>query len=241
MTIRTTLALLAFLLTSINVCGQCRYCNSYEDFLEDKWQPLDTVYCKKHSKGHIIMWGGNDYTLNTGDNATDKTLKNVAFAVKQGNDIYVNCRNLRYEGMRFGKGYCKAAGINEHDLIIVNALLTKNNVPVVIPVPVPAGSVGGIVAAAAIAGAANGAMGALSSSMATNKQLKNKVCYVISSGADEKGRYDIKLFDDRMMDKLLLSRDLTDLHTAYYAEKDKAKRRLASRVIPILMEAGIIE
>ena len=110
MTIRTTLALLAFLLTSINVCGQCRYCNSYEDFLEDKWQPLDTVYCKKHSKGHIIMWGGNDYTLNTGDNATDKTLKNVAFAVKQGNDIYVNCRNLRYEGMRFGKGYPETPG-----------------------------------------------------------------------------------------------------------------------------------
>lgn len=49
------------------------------------------------------------------------------------------------------------------------------------------------------------------------------------------------MLDDRMMDKLLLSRDLTDLHTAYYAEQDKAKRRLASRILPILMEAGIIE
>ena len=77
--------------------------------------------------------------------------------------------------------------------------------------------------------------------MTTNKQLKNQVCYVISSAADEQGRYDIKLFDDRMMDKLLLSRELIDLHNAYYAEKDKSRRRLAARVLPILMEAGIID
>ena len=43
------------------------------------------------------------------------------------------------------------------------------------------------------------------------------------------------------MDKLLLSRNLTKLHDKYYAEKDKDKRMQASRVIPILEKAGIIE
>ncbi len=229
------------LLTVADVGAQCQYCNSYQDFLEDKWQPLDTVYCKKHSKGHRIMWGGNDYTLKTGDKVTDQILKKRAFAVRQSDNIYINCRNLQYEKMRFGKGYCKAAGINEHDLFIVNAMMARNQMPAVIPVFVPAASVGGIAAAAAISGAANGAFAALSGSIYTNKQLKNKVCYVISSKADEKGRYNIKLFDDPMMDKLLLSRNLIKLHDAYYAEKDKEKRHLAARVIPILEKAGIIE
>ena len=239
---RTTLLTVLFLLTAATAFGQCRYCKSYEDFLEDKWESLDTVYCKKHSKGHQIMWGGNDYTLKSGDKETDELLKWRAFAVKQGDEIYVNCRNLRYQNMKFGKGYCKAAGLNENDLIIVNALLTRNEMPMIIPVFVPGGSLGGSIATAAAAGAAAGAVaGALSGAAAANKQLKNKVCYILTSGANEKGRYDIKLFEDRDMDKLLLSRDLIDLHNAYYEEKDKNKRRLASRILPILMEAGIIE
>ena len=238
---RTILTIVLCLLTTVSVFGQCRYCKSYKDFLEDKWESLDTVYCKKHSKGHKLMWGGNDYKLTAGDKDIDRILNGAAFAVKQGDEIYVNCRNLRYENMRFGKGYCKAAGINENDLIIVNSLLTRTDMPMVVPVFIPAGPIGSVAAAAAIAGAATGAMAAASGAMTTNKQLKNQVCYVISSAADEQGRYDIKLFDDRMMDKLLLSRELIDLHNAYYEEKDKNKRRLAARVLPILMEAGIID
>lgn len=238
---RTVLTIVLFLLTTVSVCGQCGYCKSYKDFLEGKWEPLDTVYCKKHSKGYQFMWGVSNYKLTAGDKDIDKILNEVAFAVKQGDEIYVNCRNLRYENMRFGKGYCKSAGINEHDLIVVNAMMTKSDMPIVVPVFIPAGPIGSVAAAAAVAGVASGAMAAASGAMTTNRQLKNQVCYVISSAADDKGRYDIQLLDDRRMDKLLLSRDLIDLHNAYYEEKDKNKRRLAARILPILMEAGIIE
>ena len=217
------------LLTSITICGQCRYCKSYEDFLEDKWEPLDTVFCKGNSKSHRLWWGGNDYTLETGNKDTDKILKNIAFAVMQDDAIYINCRNLRHEKASFGKGYCKAALINKNDLLITNVLISRESNLEHSMNTVAIGYMFGIVG------------GSIYASVTANKQLKNKVCYILTSGADEKGHYDITLFEDQMMDKLLLSRDLIDLHNAYYAEKDKNKRRLASRILPILMEAGIIE
>lgn len=233
---RPLLTLALFLLASIPVCSQCRYCNTYEDFLEDKWEPLDTVYCKEQSKGHTFMWGYSNITMKTGDKDLDKRLNYSVFAVMQGKTLYVNSYNLRFEKSRFGKGFSKAARIGENDLLLVNTLAGKEakaQQSEVSGAVFVSGFLFGI-AGAAIAGGIAGATVA-------NKQLKNKVCYILTSGANEKGRYDITLFEDKMMDKLLLSRDLIDLHNAYYAEKDKIKRKQAVRILPILMEAGIIE
>ena len=225
-----------FLLASVPVCSQCRYCNTYEDFLEDKWEPLDTVYCKEQSKGHAFMWGYSNITMKTGNKDLDKRINYSVFAVMQGKTLYVNSYNLRFEKSRFGKGFSKAARIGENDLLLVNMLAgkeAKTQQSEVSGAVFVSGFLFGI-AGAAIAGGIAGATVA-------NKQLKNKVCYILTSGANEKGRYDITLFEDKMMDKLLLSRDRIDLHNAYYEEKDKKKRRLAVRILPILMEAGIIE
>ncbi|MBQ7461426.1 MAG: hypothetical protein IJS63_04120 [Bacteroidaceae bacterium] len=224
-----TVLTIILLLAGLGVNGQCRYCRTYEDFLEDKWEPLDTVFCKEQSKGHAFMWGYSNIMLKTGDKDFDKKINYSVFAVMQGKTLYVNNYNLRFEKSRFGKGFSKAARIGENDLLFVNKLAGKEareNVSKVMDGP---GVMFGLVGAGIAAG------------VTANKQMKNKVCYVLSPDADDKGSYDIQLLDDRMMDKLLLSRDLTDLHTAYYAEQDKAKRRLASRILPILMEAGIIE
>ena len=234
-----TLALLLF--TTATVCGKCQYCNSYEDFLADKWTSLDTVYCSIHSMGHQIMWGVSNYKLKTGDKYTDKLL-NTAFAVMQADTLYVNCRNLRYEKMRFGKGYCKAARIGEHNLLLAGKLASKEaqydaSSGVIMAAGMVGGVMGGVVGAAVAGGIAGGIGGATSA----NKLLKNEVCYLITSGADEKGHFNVTSFEDPMMDKLLLSRNLVELHNAYYAEQDKKKRRLAARIIPILEKAGIIE
>lgn len=32
---------------TISAQGQCKFCKSYEDFIDDHWEKLDTVYCKK--------------------------------------------------------------------------------------------------------------------------------------------------------------------------------------------------
>ena len=76
-----TIILGVLLLMTINVSGQCCYCNTYEDFLEGQWEKLDTVYCNSHSKSRQLWWGGNDFTLTTGDAATDRILKRDAFVV----------------------------------------------------------------------------------------------------------------------------------------------------------------
>ena len=224
-----TVLTIILLLAGLGVSGQCRYCRTYEDFLEDKWEPLDTVFCKEQSKGHAFMWGYSNITLKTGDKDFDKRINYSVFAVMQGKTLYVNNYNLRFEKSRFGKGFCKAARIGENDLLFANKLAGKEareNVSKAMDGP---GVMFGLVGAGIAAG------------VTANKQLKNKVCYVLSPDADDKGSYDIKLLGDSMMDRLLLSRNLTNLHTAYYAEQDKAKRRLASRILPILMEAGIIK
>ena len=228
-----TLALLLF--TTATVCGKCQYCKSYEDFLADKWTSLDTVYCTIHSKGHQIMWGVSNYKLKTGDEYTDRLL-NTAFVVMQADTLYVNSRNLRFEKSSLGKGYCKAARIGEHNLLLTGKLAGKEAQDDALSgsgAAITAGILFGVAGAAVVGGIVGGT--------SANKLLKNKVCYLITSGANEKGRFDVKRFEDQMMDKLLLSRNLVELHNAYYAEKDKKKRRLASRIIPILEKAGIID
>ena len=32
---------------TISAQGQCKFFKSYEDFIDDHWEKLDTVYCKK--------------------------------------------------------------------------------------------------------------------------------------------------------------------------------------------------
>ena len=226
---RTILTLALFLLTAFSVCGQCRYSQTYKDFLEGKWEPIDTVYCKEQSKGHAFMWGYSNITLKTGDKALDGRLKNSVFAVMQGESMYVNCAGLRFEKASFGNGFCKAARIGEDGLLFAGKLVGKEareNVSKAMDGP---GVMFGLVGAGIAAG------------ISASKQMKNKVCYIITPDASGESLYNIERFGDREMDRLLLSRDLIDLHNAYYAEKDKNRRRLASRIIPILMEAGIIE
>lgn len=232
---QTVLTLALLLMATVSVCGKCQYCKSYEDFLADKWTSLDTVYCTIHSKGHQIMWGVSNYKLKTGDEYTDRLL-NTAFVVMQADTLYVNSRNLRFEKSSLGKGYCKAARIGEHNLLLTGKLAGKEAQDDALSGSAAAATAGilfGVAGAAVAGGIAGGA--------SANKLLKNEVCYLITSGADEKGHFNVTRFEDPMMDKLLLSRNLVELHNAYYAEQDKKKRQLAARVIPILEKAGIIE
>jgi hypothetical protein len=81
--------------------------------------------------------------------------------------------------------------------------------------------------------------GAIGKAVVANQQIKQQVCYVISNGANEKGRIDIHLIDDSMMDKMIDKRK--DLHDEYYAEENATKRRLATHIVPILEKAGLLE
>ena len=209
----------AMLMTALTVSGQSRYCKTYEDFIEDRWEQLDTVYIDSHSKSHQFWWGGNDYKLTTGNKDTDNILKKDAFAVMQGDTIYLNCRNLRYDKTRFGNGYTKARRIGERSLLFVNRMIGREVRNDQVMVGFMFGTVGVAVSA--------------------NKWMKNQVCYVISSGAEDDGHIAIRPIDDSLMNQMIDNR--VDLHEEYYSEKDRKKRMLAIHVIPILEKSGLFE
>lgn len=237
------LLLLASVVVSVSAFGQCRYCNSYEDFINDKWQTLDTLYSKEHGKGYVFMWGVGGYKLTTGDKATDATVKK-SFAAMQGDNLFVNGHMLKCGKMSMGRGFCKAARINQYNIIFTSNIVPINSSSrameqnVMVPVFIPSGLLEGLVAGA-VAGAIIG--GTMAAGLQSATSMKHPVCHIIAPSADDEKQTAIVIVDDHLMDKLLLSRNLTDLHNKYYAEKDKDKRMQASRVIPILQKAGIIE
>jgi hypothetical protein len=238
------LLLCLLLLTAADALSQCKYCNSYEDFVKDKWQPLDTLYSKKHGKGYVFLWGVGGYKLTTGDKATDATVQK-SFAAMQGKTLFVNGHRLKCGKQSMGKGFCKAARINQYNIVftsnIVPADINSSQMAGAMAATIGAIAVQGGAIGGAIAGAAGGIIGGSMGGWQAVASLKNPVCHIIAPSADDERQTAIVPIDDQLMDKLLLSRNLTELHNEYYAEKDKELRRQASRVIPILKKAGIIE
>lgn len=210
---------LAALFACMAVSAQCKFCYSYEDFVDNKWEPLDTVFTIQHSKSHQLWWGGNDFSLKTGNASLDKKLKKQAFIIMQADTMYVNCRNLRYENTRFNNGFTKAMRIGNRSVLFVNKIIGKE---------------------ARDREATTAFMfGAIGSAITLGDHYKQQVCYVISASADEKGHIHIRLINDGLMDQMIEGRD--DLHIEYYSEQDDDKRILASHIIPILEKAGLFK
>ena len=207
------------LLLAGNAGAQSRYCNTYEDFVADRWVPVDTIYITTHSKGRQIWIGGNDYSMSADDKATKKTLKKKAFAVMQGDALYVNCHGLRYQKTRFpGGGYAKAMRTRDGKLILVNKIIGKEPL---------------------LTGAAAGTFfGAIGGGLAAANQVSQQVCYLVDSNANEKGHTAIRLIKDEVMDELLSGRE--DLRAEYYAVKEPSQRVKESHILPILKKAGIL-
>ena len=165
------------------------------------------------------MVGGSDYRAMSKKKDVNKAIKN-AFVIAQGDSMFVNCRHLRYQKTMFGKGYAKAWKIGTRSVLFVNMLIGKE-----------------VQNEQTMAAILFGTIGAIS---VTNKNRKNQVCYVISDGADEKGKIQIRLVDDELI-KQMLDEQAPSLMKEYYAESDDMKRIAAAHVIPILMKSGLIE
>ena len=203
--------------------AQTKYCLTYQDFCNNKWESLDTLYVTQHSKSQKEWWGGNDYTLSCGNKETDKLLKKEALVVMQGDSLYVNCRNLCYQDMSLGRGYTKAKRIGNRSLLLVNRLMDKE-------------SAEGATTAGFMFGAIGGAM--IGISMA-KQSMKQQVCYIISKGANAKGKIEIRLLNDDLIKQML--KDQGPLLRDYYEEDDYTLRTLAERVLPILEKSGLIK
>lgn len=210
--------LAALLACALGMHAKCGYCKTLEDMLADKWVPLDTVYGDMHSKSRQFWIGGNDYTLSTGNKLLDNKLKKEAFAVMQGEKLFVNSRVLRYQKTRFTNGFTRAMRIGRDTLLFCNQ-------------SIGAAAQGKQAVAGSMFGAVGGALVAANS-------INRRVCYIICGKTDGKGRMEVEMVGDSLMERFLKGRD--ELREEYYAEPEEAQRILAKHIIPILREAGIL-
>ena len=208
---------IVLLLVSLTITAQKRFCRTYEDFIDNKWEELDSIHIKTHSKSHQMWWGGSDFAFTTGNKATDKLLKKEAFAITIDDTLYVNCRDLRFDGTRFGNGYVKARRIGQRSLLIVNKIIGKKAAESEFVSAYMFGAIGGAISA--------------------SNHMKRQVCYIISHGINENGVIDLRLINDKLMENML-KKD-TDLCNKYYSEKDDKKRMKANHIVPILEQAGL--
>ena len=205
------------LMMTIDANGMCAFCHSYEDFIEGKWELLDTVYIERHNTSQQLRDRSNDFTLTTCNDELDRILKKESFLIMVDKTLYINCNRLRSENARFINGFAKTKRIGKHSLIFVNATTnkkTKNDIAV-------AHFFGGLIARHFV----------------RKHYIEKRVCYIVSNGSDEKGRTEVRMIDDALMEKMIYGHD--DLYEEYYSEEKESKRNLATRVLPILKKAGL--
>lgn len=81
--------------------------------------------------------------------------------------------------------------------------------------------------------------GTVGAVLTASSQLKNLVCYVISSGAGKKGKITVRMIDDNLMEQMIKGHN--DLRKEFYSEDDDEKRLRPERIVPILEKAGLIK
>ena len=203
--------------------AQSKYCLTYQDFCNDKWECLNTLFVTHRSNSQKLWWGGSDYKLSCGDKETDKLIKKEALVVMQGDSLYVNCRNLCYQDVSLGKGYTKAKRIGNRSLLLVNRFVDKE-------------SEHGAIAPGLLFGLAGGIISGVKEA---KKGMKQQVCYIISKGANAKGKIEVRLLDDDLIKQML--KDQGPLLKEYFEEEGYPQRILAERVLPILEKSGLMK
>lgn len=73
-----------------------KYCMSYSDFVAGNWKPVEELTGGRTKQACQMKTIDNQVRLRTGDKEADRILKKQVFAVMYGNELLVNCRNLRY-------------------------------------------------------------------------------------------------------------------------------------------------
>ena len=199
-------------LMALTASAQCRYCLSYNDFVGNRWETVDSIDVVRASKGHKFLWGGGDFTIKGTDKASCKMLTSSAFAVIANNKLYVNCKDLKYKKIIFGKGFSRAFSLGNRGLIFV-------------------GIDSKVAAAAARMGAVGGGVAAT--------QEDGKVCYLISHDSGGKRYIEVSPVDDVFMAKLLAEQP--ELLEKYYSETNPSERIHPNRIFSILKISGYVE
>ncbi len=220
------MALLLVCSMATMVKAQVRYCMSYTEFVNNQWKTAEHVSVGHKSETMKRIVQSSDYKINADDKAVEKLLNKKAFAVEIDNALYVNCRNFRHQGVRFGTGYARAFRLVDNKLCVVNRKVGKSTL-------IESGVLGGVASFTPALVSSVAAIGL------TEAQLANQVCYVVDSEAGSNGKTKITQIGDQLMPDLL--GDQKALLEKYNAAGDRRSRQSALNVLAILNEAKLLK
>ena len=210
-----------------------KYCMSYEDFVADNWKSLDSLTAGRTKQVCQIKSGDHGvFYFKTGDKQSDQVLKKEAFAVMYGQQLFVNCRNLRNNNGLETSKYVQAVRYDKNKLCIL-AFKTDGATAV---------AAFGTAAVGLFAGNTATRLGFTTTSIAlgiANESLSNLKCYLVDGSVNDQGKAKITRINDEFMAELLV--DDAPLLERYNAIKAKHNRQSAANILPILMEKGLVE
>ena len=209
-----------------------KYCMTYSDFKANHWNTIESLVDGRSEMMPQIKMDETDYKVKSGDKEADRILKKEVFAITFGKQLYVNCRNLRYNDIildtqKYVQGY-RYAG---NKLLI--AVYHINDGAFLM-------GLGADVASVFTPLGTSIALESASTALWLNRSKLNSYrCYLIDTDANEKGRYAVTRIDDAYMTKLLS--DDAHMLARYNAVSSKRERQSASNVLAVLTEKGLVE
>ena len=201
-----------FLLSAATSFAQSRYALSFSDYMDGKFTALENLTIESRSQSRRFWNGGADFKPKTGDKKTDKLLKKEVKYIIHQDTLYVNCRQLRYEGCRFGSWYAPGFRFGTNKICFIGTKIGKKQISEAVAGGMLFGAIGGAIVA--------------------SKQLKNKVCYLIESDSKK-----VKLITKNNMRTILLN---YPEYSQEYNALPEEKKESAIIVIEYLIKAGLL-
>ena len=230
---KTVFALVLFCCLSMMAQAEvAKYCMTYTDYVAGNWKSVDELTQGRTKQACRLKSNNNQFYFRTGDKVADKMLKKEAFAVMYGDQLFVNCRNLRVNDCPLDiSGYTQAVRY-DNDKVCVMAY-KNNDASFLLALGLDVASIFVDNKAVRI-GMQIGAGGL----WVGNEYLSRAVCYLVDSDANAKGKIATTRMNDKFMENLL--NDDASLLEKYMAVNNKHNRQAASNVLPILMEKGLV-
>ena len=209
-----------------------KYCMTYSDYLADKWTPVESLTGGRTIQACQMKVINNQVRFRTGDKIADKIIKKQVFAVKYGDELFVNCRNLRNNEICLDvTGYSHAVRYDNDKLCVM--AYKYNDAALLLGLGLDIASIfvdnkplklGMTIGSSAL--------------WLSSDYLNSVACYLIDSEANAKGKTAVTRMNDQFMENLLASD--APLLMKYKAISNKRNRQSASNVLPILMEKGLV-
>lgn len=204
------LLFLSLLLLSIAGKAQSAYCLSVDDYYTKTWHAIENLQLEFRSGKKSLWNGGASFQPKSSDKKTDKILKKSALLILHHDSLYINCRSLSCQGVRFGNWYAPACAF-ERENILFTALSLK-----------------------AIKQTSNSAVmfGIIGGAIAASKHKNEFMCYIYYPGANT-----VEPINQAFMNQLLEEHPAL---LEAYSQVEETDKEMPKTVLPILTEIGVI-